>query len=59
MPWLYWNTVNGLLRAVLPDVMQHPEFDAFRIVGGAALSLQIGHRIPVDNACLPTRPTVP
>lgn len=48
MPGLYWNTVNGLLKEVLIEVMQHPEFDPFRIVGGTSLSLQLGHRISVD-----------
>jgi predicted nucleotidyltransferase len=28
--------------------MNAPQFNAFRLVGGTALSLQIGHRISVD-----------
>jgi predicted nucleotidyltransferase component of viral defense system len=48
MPDLYWNTVNPTLRAVLTDVMAEPLFDPFRLVGGTALSLQLGHRISID-----------
>ncbi|PZR20156.1 MAG: hypothetical protein DI539_11630 [Flavobacterium psychrophilum] len=45
---IYWQTVNGLLRETLLLLMQSKEFDAFRLVGGTALSLQLGHRISVD-----------
>lgn len=48
MPGLYWHTVDGLLREVLHQIMQQALFDPFRLVGGTALSLQIGHRISVD-----------
>ena len=42
---MYWNTVNENLRSVLRDIMHEPKFDAFRLVGGTALSLQWGHRM--------------
>jgi hypothetical protein len=45
---MYWNTVNGLLRNVLETTMNSQEFSTFRLVGGTALSLQMGHRISVD-----------
>lgn len=45
---LYWNTVNELLRNCLIRVMKAPELASFRLVGGTALSLHLGHRISVD-----------
>lgn len=48
MEKLCWNTVEGLLRSVLERTMGRHEFDAFRLVGGTALSLQLGHRVSVD-----------
>lgn len=48
MPNLHWNTVNDLLRELLETLMVTPEFNAFRLVGGTSLSLQLGHRISVD-----------
>lgn len=48
MQRLNWYTVNNLLRAVLEDAMQQREFEGFRLVGGTALSLQLGHRKSVD-----------
>ncbi len=45
---LYWNTVSPLLKAVLKDIMQANAFNSFRLVGGTALSLQLGHRMSVD-----------
>jgi predicted nucleotidyltransferase component of viral defense system len=45
---MYWNTVHPTLRAILAEVMTEPLFDPFRLVGGTALSLQLGHRISVD-----------
>jgi len=43
-----WETVNDLLKKSLQQLMQTPEFDKFRLVGGTALSLQIGHRMSID-----------
>lgn len=48
MKKLYWNTVTPLLKEVLIDLMSQPIFTSFRLVGGTALSLQVGHRMSVD-----------
>jgi hypothetical protein len=45
---MHWNTVTPLLREILEKVMDDSLFDPFRLVGGTALSLQIGHRESVD-----------
>ncbi|MGC4128390.1 MAG: nucleotidyl transferase AbiEii/AbiGii toxin family protein [Bergeyella sp.] len=45
---LYYNTINDLLKNSLEILMNSKPFDNFRLVGGTALSLQIGHRISVD-----------
>ena len=48
MEKLHWNTVSPLLKEILMDLMIEPLFSPFRLVGGTALSLQIGHRMSVD-----------
>jgi hypothetical protein len=45
---LYYNTVNALLQHCLKQFMEAVAFEHFRLVGGTALSLQIGHRKSVD-----------
>ncbi|UFH35099.1 nucleotidyl transferase AbiEii/AbiGii toxin family protein [Flavobacterium acetivorans] len=45
---LYYNTVNDLLKNSLIKLMQSDVFNDFRLVGGTALSLQIGHRESID-----------
>lgn len=45
---LYYNTVNNLLKNTLSKLMDVSIFDGFRLVGGTALSLQIGHRESID-----------
>lgn len=45
---LYFNTVNELLKSSLLKLMEAEEFSKFRLVGGTALSLQIGHRESID-----------
>ncbi len=45
---LHYNTVNALLQDCLRKVMAAKEFSSFRLVGGTALSLQLGHRKSVD-----------
>ena len=45
---LYYNTVNTLLQECLIKIMASNVFGEFRLVGGTALSLQIGHRLSVD-----------
>lgn len=36
------------MKEILNQLMHAKEFEDFRLVGGTALSLQIGHRISVD-----------
>jgi hypothetical protein len=48
MEKLHWNTVSPLLKEILIDLMDEPLFSPFRLVGGTALSLQIGHRMSID-----------
>ncbi|CAM3624579.1 nucleotidyl transferase AbiEii/AbiGii toxin family protein [Flavobacterium gelidilacus] len=45
---LHYNTVNELLKISLVTIMNAPVFQNFRLVGGTALSLQIGHRESID-----------
>jgi predicted nucleotidyltransferase component of viral defense system len=45
---MYWNTVSPLLKDILIDLMTEDLFSPFRLVGGTALSLQVGHRMSVD-----------
>lgn len=45
---LYYNTVNDLLRDTLLALMKADVFSTFRLVGGTALSLHLGHRESVD-----------
>lgn len=45
---LYWNTVDDLLRNCLLKLMQTSVLKDFRLVGGTALSLHLGHRISID-----------
>lgn len=45
---LHYNTINELLKNSIFILMNSPIFKPFRIVGGTALSLQIGHRESID-----------
>lgn len=45
---MYYNTVNNLLKNTLIILMESSLFESFRLVGGTALSLQLGHRLSVD-----------
>lgn len=45
---LYYNTVSNQLKTILHQLMRSSVFKDFRLVGGTALSLQIGHRISED-----------
>ncbi len=45
---LHYETVSPNLLAVLKALMNDNALNAFRLVGGTALSLQLGHRISVD-----------
>jgi len=41
---LHYETVSPLLRSILELLMKEDMFQAFRLVGGTGLSLQLGHR---------------
>lgn len=45
---LYYSTVTDLLKESLALFMKADIFNSFRLVGGTALSLQLGHRMSVD-----------
>lgn len=45
---LYYSTVSELLKNSLIELMKSHVFNDFRLVGGTALSLQIGHRESID-----------
>ncbi len=45
---LHYETVEPILKDILYRLMLCPLFDRFRLVGGTALSLQLGHRVSVD-----------
>lgn len=45
---LHYNTINDLLKNSLLQLMKSDVFNDFRLVGGTALSLQIGHRESID-----------
>tara|TARA_R110002126_G_scaffold277579_1_gene423634 strand:- start:4 stop:651 length:648 start_codon:yes stop_codon:yes gene_type:complete len=45
---LYYNTVNDLLRESLIKLINAEIFKPFRLVGGTALSLRLGHRESID-----------
>lgn len=45
---LFYSTVDPLLKSILLQLMAADEFKEFRLVGGTALSLQLGHRISID-----------
>jgi len=45
---MYWSTVTADLKYGLLQFMGNPLFEQFRLVGGTALSLQLGHRMSID-----------
>jgi hypothetical protein len=45
---LHYSTVSPLLHETLKSLMSQTEFSKFRLVGGTALSLFLGHRMSVD-----------
>ena len=45
---LYYNTISPTLMNALTKLMREKAFDDFRLVGGTALALQLGHRLSVD-----------
>ena len=45
---LHLETVSDPLRTLIQEICRQPELTEFRLVGGTALSLFMGHRISVD-----------
>ena len=45
---IHRNTVSDTLWHTLIELMEWEELKSFQLVGGTALSLQIGHRMSVD-----------
>ena len=45
---LHYITTGQQMQRILKTLMEAKEFDAFRLVGGTALSLQRGHRESLD-----------
>ena len=45
---LHYETVSKPLLECLQKLMTHAVFNDFVLVGGTALSLQLGHRMSVD-----------
>lgn len=45
---IHFNTVNEHLKSALITLMKSDVFHTFRLVGGTALSLQLGHRYSID-----------
>ena len=45
---LYYNAVSDLLEGTLHTLMEASVLEPFRLVGGTALSLHLGHRESVD-----------
>lgn len=45
---LHWETVSDDLKKYLFTLMASKELEKFRLVGGTALSLHLGHRMSVD-----------
>lgn len=45
---LHWETVSDQLRKTLLSLMQAELLKDYRLVGGTALSLYLGHRMSVD-----------
>lgn len=48
MKKLYYSTFSPLLLTILQTLMKAAEFNEFRLVGGTALSLHLGHRKSID-----------
>ncbi len=45
---LHKETVSELLLSSLQKLMEEEAFSQFRLVGGTALALQLGHRVSID-----------
>ncbi|OWK98324.1 hypothetical protein AP75_06910 [Kaistella haifensis DSM 19056] len=45
---MHYKTISQVLKDTLVLLMESSELESFRLVGGTALSLQLGHRLSVD-----------
>ncbi len=45
---LHWQTVSPELKEIILKISNESAFSGFRLCGGTALSLQLGHRVSVD-----------
>ena len=45
---IYPNTVTPQLLEIAQKLSASPKLESFRLVGGTAIALQIGHRLSVD-----------
>jgi hypothetical protein len=45
---LYWETITPELTGLLRFITEQEDFKSFRLCGGTALALQLGHRISAD-----------
>lgn len=48
MSKLHLNTISEEMQQLLTALMDIPELNHFRLVGGTSLALQLGHRISID-----------
>ena len=48
LPKLHTKTASSSLLHILREISVWDELNAFRLVGGTALSLQLGHRVSVN-----------
>lgn len=46
---LHTETVNRATLELIKQLQSDPVLENFILVGGTALSLQLGHRISIDN----------
>lgn len=45
---LHYETISAELKKIIQTVCKNPFFNKFRLFGGTALALQIGHRVSTD-----------
>lgn len=45
---LHWNTVSPELKKLLQSTATNKSLNCFRLGGGTALALQLGHRVSID-----------
>ncbi len=55
---LHWNAVSPPIKRTLSFLMESPDLHPFRLIGGTALSLLLGHRSSFDLKFLSDAPFV-